>query len=89
MPTSPAWWEVLDADLEDIENIAGHIKSLYYKKLPISDLPLTIEETESYLKKQQQIMQAMVDVESRTGGSTTAAQSPVQGANSKRVSRFS
>ncbi|ORZ11385.1 cyclin-like protein, partial [Lobosporangium transversale] len=29
LPTNPAWWEVLDSDLEDIENIAGHIKSLY------------------------------------------------------------
>lgn len=80
----------MDADLEDIENIAGHIKSLYYKKLPIPDLPLTLEETESYLKKQQQIMQTMIDVESRAGESydtTAAAQSPGQG--SKRVSRFS
>jgi len=99
LPTSPAWWEVLDADLEDIENIAGHIKSLYYKKLPISDLPLTIEETEAYLTKQQQIILAMMDVEKRTsavGHDTTAAQNTGQNAIStaaqtggKRASRFS
>ncbi|KAK3819552.1 MAG: cyclin-like protein [Benniella sp.] len=98
LPTSPAWWEVLDADLEDIENIAGHIKSLYYKKLPIPDLPLTIEETEAYLTKQQQIILAMMDVEKRTAavGHDTAAQSTGQNAIStaaqtggKRASRFS
>ncbi|KAF9354532.1 hypothetical protein BGX34_010959 [Mortierella sp. NVP85] len=98
LPTSPAWWEVLDADLEDIENIAGHIKSLYYKKLPIPDLPLTIEETEAYLTKQQQITLAMMDVEKRTAavGHDTAAQSTGQNAISaaaqtggKRASRFS
>ncbi|KAG0240768.1 cyclin-like protein [Mortierella sp. GBAus27b] len=98
LPTTPAWWEVLDADLEDIENIAGHIKSLYYKKLPITDLPLTIEETESYLKKQEQIAQAMIDVESRAGAASeaNATLSPGQSVNSgtapasgKRVSRFS
>ncbi|KAG0000242.1 hypothetical protein BGZ65_004532 [Modicella reniformis] len=95
LPTSPAWWEVLDADLEDIENIAGHIKSLYYKKLPIPDLPLTIEEVETYLKKQQQIM--LIDAESKTGGTNGAdvAQGPGQSTGSstmptaKRVSRFS
>lgn len=99
LPTSPAWWEVLDANLEDIENIAGHIKSLYFKKLPIPDLPLTIEETEAYLTKQQQIMLAMMDVEKRTaaaGHDTTVAQSPGQSTIStaaqtsgKRASRFS
>lgn len=50
LPTSPAWWEVLDAKLEDIENIAGHITSLYHRPLPISSLPLTIEQVEPYLR---------------------------------------
>ncbi|KAG0273022.1 hypothetical protein BGZ95_011177 [Linnemannia exigua] len=50
LPTTPAWWEVLDARLEDIENIAGHIASLYHRPLPISSLPLTIEQVEPYLR---------------------------------------
>ncbi|KAG0039294.1 hypothetical protein BGZ82_008898 [Podila clonocystis] len=53
LPTSPAWWDVLDSNLEDIENIAGHIKSLYYKELPITELPLTIHQVEPYLNKRQ------------------------------------
>ncbi|KAF8979737.1 hypothetical protein BGZ46_005109 [Entomortierella lignicola] len=67
LPTSPAWWEVLDSNLEDIENIAGHIKSLYYRTLPIPDLPLTIEEVEPYLQKQKGISLALADAETRTG----------------------
>ncbi|KAF9430222.1 hypothetical protein BGZ94_007842 [Podila epigama] len=53
LPTSPTWWDVLDSNLEDIENIAGHFKSLYYMDLPIPDLPLTIDQVEPYLNKQQ------------------------------------
>ncbi|KAG0334189.1 hypothetical protein BG004_000526 [Podila humilis] len=48
LPTSPAWWDVLDSNLEDIENIAGQIKSLYYKELPITELPLSIDQVEPY-----------------------------------------
>lgn len=55
LPTNPPWWEVLDSNLEDIENIAGHIKSLYYKALPIPELPLRIEEVEPYLARQRQL----------------------------------
>ncbi|KAF8941169.1 cyclin-like protein [Dissophora ornata] len=79
LPKSPAWWEVLDSKLEDIVNIAGHIKSLYYKELPISELPLTIGEVEPYLQRQQQISQAHGD----------AASSGNAPATNVRVSRFS
>lgn len=64
LPTSPAWWEVLDSNLEDIENIAGHIKSLYYKTLPIPDLPLRIEEVEPYLARQRTLASTPMDVDS-------------------------
>ncbi|KAG0241061.1 hypothetical protein BGW41_006398 [Actinomortierella wolfii] len=49
LPTNPPWWEVLDTSLEDIENIAGHIKSLYHRTLPIRTLPLRIEQVEPWL----------------------------------------
>ncbi|KAF9584637.1 hypothetical protein BGW38_005760 [Lunasporangiospora selenospora] len=68
LPMQPAWWEVLDSKLEDIENIAGHIKSLYYQTLPIPDLPLTITEVEPYLQRQQQITLALIDAEKRSSG---------------------
>ncbi|GJJ76759.1 cyclin L [Entomortierella parvispora] len=64
LPTNPAWWEVLDSNLEDIENIAGHIKSLYYKTLPIPDLPLRIEEVEPYLARQRKAASTPMDVDS-------------------------
>ncbi|KAF9932049.1 hypothetical protein BGZ75_005140 [Mortierella antarctica] len=88
LPTSPAWWEVLDSNLEDIENIAGHIKSLYHKTLPIPELPLTIEEVEPYLSKQQQVAAAHGDAQGRIAihGASLAA-NPV--AKSGRASRFS
>ncbi|KAF9091080.1 hypothetical protein BGX29_011136 [Mortierella sp. GBA35] len=50
LPTSPAWWEVLDSKLEDIVNISGHIMSLYHKTLPIPTLPLSIDQVEPYLQ---------------------------------------
>ncbi|KAF9902853.1 hypothetical protein BX616_001790 [Lobosporangium transversale] len=92
LPTNPAWWEVLDSDLEDIENIAGHIKSLYYRTLPIPDLPFTITEVEPYLQQQQQQQQqpnssTEVDAKTtRTTDTTTTAQVPPK---TTRISRFS
>jgi hypothetical protein len=83
LPTTPAWWEVLDARLEDIENIAGHIASLYHRPLPISTLPLTIDQVEPYLREEL----------NRQGsdGSATAAVASSSSSSSKgaRVSRFS
>lgn len=49
LPTSPAWWELFESELEDMENIARHIMRLYVLKLP-SGLPLTLDELETYLK---------------------------------------
>ena len=90
LPKSPAWWEVLDSKLEDIVNIAGHIKSLYYKELPISELPLTIGEVEPYLQRQQQISQAHGDAASRADASQKSdAGGGNAPATSARVSRFS
>lgn len=66
LPTSPAWWKVLDSNLEDIKNIAGHIKSLYYKTLPIPDLPLRIEEVEPYLARQRKLTSTPMDVDNST-----------------------
>lgn len=48
LPTNPPWWEIFDAELEDLENIAGVILSLYARQLPIH-LPLTVKEMEEYL----------------------------------------
>ncbi|KAG0052163.1 hypothetical protein BGZ83_002936 [Gryganskiella cystojenkinii] len=87
LPLSPVpWYEVLDSKMEDIENIAGHIKSLYYKSLPIPDLPLMIEEVEPYLTRPQRLTTpggtagAVVEID---GGNGVVAPKPV------RVSRFS
>lgn len=48
LPTSPPWWELFDAELEDIENVSRHIMRLYALRLP-PNLPITLEELESYL----------------------------------------
>lgn len=44
LPTSPPWWEVFDAKLEDLQTIAMLIKQLYTRKLDRTHLPLTIGE---------------------------------------------
>ncbi|KAF9931134.1 hypothetical protein FBU30_010754 [Linnemannia zychae] len=85
LPTSPAWWEVLDAKLEDIENIAGHITSLYHRPLPISTLPFTIEQVEPYLRGELNVEGSDASTASLSGSSATATPS-TRGA---RVSRFS
>ncbi|KAG0302720.1 hypothetical protein BGZ99_002908 [Dissophora globulifera] len=93
LPEDPAWWEVLDSTLEDIVNIAGHIKALYYKELPIPELPLSSEEVEPYLHRQQSIAQAAIDAESRAGKTKSdGVGAPLESAvvpKSTRASRFS
>ncbi|KAG0213070.1 hypothetical protein BGX28_005091 [Mortierella sp. GBA30] len=86
LPTSPAWWDVLDSNIDDIENIAGHIKSLYFKTLPIPELPFTIEEVEPYLNRQQQIASGAQDGRGISGSNGDSATGAVKSA---RVSRFS
>ncbi|CAB4399703.1 unnamed protein product [Rhizophagus irregularis] len=49
LPTSPPWWELFEAELEDMENISRHIMRLYAIRLP-SNLPLSLDELEDYLK---------------------------------------
>ncbi|KND01998.1 uncharacterized protein SPPG_02504 [Spizellomyces punctatus DAOM BR117] len=49
LPTNPPWWEVFDADLEDLENVSGHILSLYRKPVR-KGLPLTVTELETFLE---------------------------------------
>ncbi|TPX63989.1 hypothetical protein SpCBS45565_g06186 [Spizellomyces sp. 'palustris'] len=49
LPTNPPWWEVFDADLEDLENVSGHILNLYRKPVR-KGLPLTIAELETFLE---------------------------------------
>ncbi|KAJ3299431.1 hypothetical protein HK104_008937 [Borealophlyctis nickersoniae] len=51
LPTNPPWWEVFEANFEDLENIAGHILNLY--KGPVKrDLPLTVAELELRLRQE-------------------------------------
>lgn len=87
LPTSPAWWEVLDAKLEDIENIAGHITSLYHRPLPISTLPLTIEQVEPYLRGELNKSVSNGTPAAAAAAATTA--SPSTSGKGTRVSRFS
>ncbi|KAF8944874.1 hypothetical protein BGZ47_003596 [Haplosporangium gracile] len=88
LPTSPAWWEVLDAKLEDIENIAGHITSLYHRPLPISTLPLTIEQVEPYLRGELN-KNISNGSPAATSDGTAAIAAPLSSTKGTRVSRFS
>ncbi|CAO3678715.1 unnamed protein product [Umbelopsis vinacea] len=53
LPTKPGvqWWELFEADIEDIEDIAAHIKSQYYLKYDRRTVPL---ETSELLNSLQQ-----------------------------------
>lgn len=46
LPTNPGaqWWDLFEADMLDIQTVAGHIKSLYYLKYDRKAVPLTVEE---------------------------------------------
>ncbi|KAI9104818.1 cyclin-like protein [Phlyctochytrium arcticum] len=58
LPTDPPWWKVFDAELEDLENIAGHILYLYEHPRR-KGLPLTLSETEKFVAmKGQQTFRA-------------------------------
>ncbi|CAH1757786.1 4297_t:CDS:2 [Entrophospora sp. SA101] len=52
LPTSLKWWELFEAEFSDIEKIASHITKLYALRLP-SNLPLTLDELDDYLKNVQ------------------------------------
>ncbi|KAJ2958981.1 hypothetical protein NQZ79_g5505 [Umbelopsis isabellina] len=46
LPTNPdaQWWDLFEADMQDIQTVAGHIRSLYYLKYDRKAVPLTVEE---------------------------------------------
>ncbi|TPX39511.1 hypothetical protein SeMB42_g06348 [Synchytrium endobioticum] len=54
LPKNPHWYALFDAELEDMENIAGHIMWLY-KKAPVRNLPTTVSELKAYLAKDDEI----------------------------------
>ncbi|KAJ3045529.1 hypothetical protein HDV00_009186 [Rhizophlyctis rosea] len=49
LPTTPPWWELFEAELEDIEIICTHILHLYQRPIR-RDLPMTVDELDVYLK---------------------------------------
>ncbi|KAG0321809.1 hypothetical protein BGZ97_010240 [Linnemannia gamsii] len=80
-------WSYLNDGLrtKDIENIAGHITLLYHRPLPISTLPLTIEQVEPYIRGE--FNKNVNNGSAASEGSTTTAPPPPT--KSTRVSRFS
>lgn len=53
LPTKPGaqWWELFEADIMDIQDIAGHIQSQYYLKYDPSAVPLTADELADQLHR--------------------------------------
>jgi hypothetical protein len=53
LPTKPSvqWWELFEADIEDIEDIAAHIKSQYYLKYDRRTVPLETSELQNSLQQ--------------------------------------
>ncbi|CAO3664426.1 unnamed protein product [Umbelopsis ramanniana] len=53
LPTKPGaqWWELFEADIMDIRDIAGHIQSQYYLKYDPSAVPLTADELADQLHR--------------------------------------
>ncbi|KAJ3053389.1 hypothetical protein HK097_004396 [Rhizophlyctis rosea] len=49
LPTNPPWWDLFEADLEDMEIICGHILNLYQRPVR-RDLPLTVDELDVNLR---------------------------------------
>ncbi|KAM3582489.1 hypothetical protein VKS41_005135 [Umbelopsis sp. WA50703] len=46
LPTNPdaQWWDLFEADMQDIQAVASHIKSLYYLTYDRKTVPLTVGE---------------------------------------------
>ncbi|TPX35757.1 hypothetical protein SmJEL517_g02009 [Synchytrium microbalum] len=50
LPRHPPWYTLFDADIEDMDNIAGHIMCLYQRPT-VKNLPVTVSELNAYLDK--------------------------------------
>jgi hypothetical protein len=49
--TDPPWWDIFEATLDDIQNIAGHMRLLYtVDAMSVDNLPWTQSELEEFLK---------------------------------------
>jgi hypothetical protein len=51
MPTNPPWWEVFEAEAEEIEAVCAWLAYLYAQPPLPADLPLTSNELASWLTR--------------------------------------
>lgn len=50
------WMEIFDVDIQDVVHAAAHLKVFYHEegKRKGSDIPITLNELEEYLRKKRQ-----------------------------------